>query len=132
MLRPAARDATQTQPNLLLGDGVALVRLNFRKGNGPERRQAGNGSDTLCAPSSSNFPGAPHMAALVARPLPQPVSARRYDRAFYSSIAIAMALTALVGFGPTYYFKAFGQGPMATRRAGVAAQDPESARRRSW
>jgi hypothetical protein len=29
-----------------------------------------------------------------------------------------MALAALVGFGPTYYFKAFGQGPMATLSGG--------------
>jgi hypothetical protein len=32
----------------------------------------------------------------------------RYDRVFYSGIAIAMALTVFVGFGPTYYFGAFG------------------------
>lgn len=38
----------------------------------------------------------------------------RYDRLFYSSMAIGMALTALIGFGPTYYTKLFGQGPMTT------------------
>jgi hypothetical protein len=58
------------------------------------------------------------MATVVAGSLPQSISLRRYDRAFYSSIAIAMALTAFVGFGPTYYFKAFGQGPMATLSGG--------------
>jgi hypothetical protein len=58
------------------------------------------------------------MATVAARPLPRAVSVSRYDRAFYSSIAIAMALTALVGFGPTYYFKALGQGPMATLSGG--------------
>jgi len=41
------------------------------------------------------------MATVAARPLSQPISVRTYDRAFYSSIAIVMALTALVGFGPT-------------------------------
>jgi hypothetical protein len=58
------------------------------------------------------------MATAVATALPKPVAAGRYDRAFYSSIAIAMALTALVGFGPAYYFKAFGQTPMTTLTGG--------------
>lgn len=38
----------------------------------------------------------------------------RYDRIFYSSMAIGMALTVLVGFGPTYYTKLLGSAPMAT------------------
>jgi hypothetical protein len=38
----------------------------------------------------------------------------RYDRVFYSGIAIAMALTVLFGFGPTYYFAAFAGRPLAT------------------
>lgn len=37
-----------------------------------------------------------------------------YDRVFYSSVAIAMALTVLVGFAPTYYLKLFGDAPMVT------------------
>jgi hypothetical protein len=38
----------------------------------------------------------------------------KYDRIFYSSIAILAALTVLVGFGPTYYTKLFGSVPMTT------------------
>ena len=38
----------------------------------------------------------------------------KYDRAFYSTIAIVMALTVLTGFAPTYYLKLFGGGPMTT------------------
>jgi hypothetical protein len=50
------------------------------------------------------------MATVVAGRLASGV-AGRYDRVFYSGIAIAMALTVFVGFGPTYYFGAFGAGP---------------------
>lgn len=42
----------------------------------------------------------------------------KYDRRFYSGMAIALALTVLIGFGPTYYLKAFGPGPMATQSGG--------------
>lgn len=45
---------------------------------------------------------------------PSQRSRARYDRIFYSSMAIGMALTVLVGFGPTYYTKVFGHEPMAT------------------
>ena len=38
----------------------------------------------------------------------------RYDRVFYSSMAIAMALTVGIGFGPTYYMKAFSDTPSST------------------
>ena len=41
-------------------------------------------------------------------------AAGAYDRVFYSSMAIAMALTVLIGFGPTFYLKALGGGPMIT------------------
>jgi len=37
---------------------------------------------------------------------------------FYSGIAIAMALTVVFGFGQTYYFKAFGRGPLETLSGG--------------
>ena len=37
-----------------------------------------------------------------------------YDRVFYSSMAVAMAITVLVGFAPTYYLKVFGEGPLTT------------------
>lgn len=38
----------------------------------------------------------------------------RYDRVFYSSMAIGMGLTVLIGFGPTYYTKVFSPAPMST------------------
>ena len=44
------------------------------------------------------------MATIIAGgPATRPVGA--YDRVFYSSLAIVMALTVLVGFGQTYYFR---------------------------
>ncbi len=58
------------------------------------------------------------MATVAERPRPRPISTGRYDRAFYSGIAIAMALTVLVGFGPSYYLKPFGQTPMVTLSGG--------------
>ena len=89
--------------------GCIVVNVN---GYGAALVYGGSLECTRFAPTSSNFREAPDMATVVAGPLPQPVSVSKYDRAFYSSIASAMALSALVGFGPTYYFKAFGQGPM--------------------
>ncbi len=41
-----------------------------------------------------------------------------YDRVFYSTMAIAMALAVFVGFGPTYYTKIFGSAPMVTITGG--------------
>lgn len=40
------------------------------------------------------------------------------DRVFYSSIAIALALTVLIGFGPTYYFRMFTPSPLRTLSGG--------------
>lgn len=37
-----------------------------------------------------------------------------YDRLFYSGISIAMALTVVVGFTPTYYSRIFGSAPLTT------------------
>jgi hypothetical protein len=37
-----------------------------------------------------------------------------HDRVFYGSVAASMALTAIVGFAPTFYLRLFGGGPMAT------------------
>lgn len=37
-----------------------------------------------------------------------------YDRVFYTSMALGMALTVLVGFAPTYFLKIIGEGPMTT------------------
>lgn len=50
--------------------------------------------------------------AVASKPILRPVGA--YDRVFYSGIAIAMALTVLFGFAPTYFLKLFGQGAMLT------------------
>jgi hypothetical protein len=54
------------------------------------------------------------MATAVAssKPVVRPVGA--YDRAFYSGIAIAMALTVFVGFAPTFYMRMFGSAPLRT------------------
>ena len=41
-------------------------------------------------------------------------NAAAYDRVFYSSMAIVMALTVFIGFAPTYYLKVFGSAPMVT------------------
>jgi hypothetical protein len=42
----------------------------------------------------------------------------RYDRLFYSSIAIALGLTVFGGFAPTYYFRFLDGGPTATLGGG--------------
>src|SRR5438128_514722 len=44
----------------------------------------------------------------------RPTTPTKYDRIFYSSIAIVMALTVLIGFAPTYYSKLLGDAPMLT------------------
>lgn len=49
---------------------------------------------------------------------PQVASQRRRDRMFYSSVAIALALTVLAGFGPTYYFRVVRGLPLATLNGG--------------
>jgi hypothetical protein len=36
------------------------------------------------------------------------------DRVFYGTVAISMALMAIVGFAPTFYLRLFGDRPMAT------------------
>lgn len=41
-----------------------------------------------------------------------------HDRVFYGSVAVAMALMAIVGFAPTFYLRLFSGGPMATFGAG--------------
>jgi hypothetical protein len=42
-----------------------------------------------------------------------PADVRRRDRWFYAAMAIAMAVTAFVGFAPTYFLKAwFGTPPL--------------------
>jgi hypothetical protein len=47
-----------------------------------------------------------------------PHASAKYDRAFYSTLAIVMALTVFIGFGPTYYAKAFSDTPMTTFSGG--------------
>ena len=58
------------------------------------------------------------MATAVARPHASAIPVGRYDRTFYSGIAIAMAVTVFAGFGPSYYFGAFQSGPLATVSGG--------------
>ncbi len=41
-----------------------------------------------------------------------------HDRVFYGSVAVSMALMAIVGFAPTFYLPLFSGGPMATFGAG--------------
>ena len=41
-----------------------------------------------------------------------------YDRLFYSAMAVAMALTVVAGFGPTYYFRYLSGGPTTTLSGG--------------
>jgi hypothetical protein len=38
----------------------------------------------------------------------------RYDRLFYSGMALVLGLTVFVGFAPTYYLRFFDGGPQAT------------------
>lgn len=57
------------------------------------------------------------MATVVAEATPKRAHGR-YDRVFYSSMAIGMAVTALIGFGPTYYTRIFGHLPMSTLSGG--------------
>jgi hypothetical protein len=47
-----------------------------------------------------------------------PRTSARYDRVFYSSMAIVMALTVFLGFAPTYYVKAFSDTPISTLSGG--------------
>lgn len=50
--------------------------------------------------------------------LQAPARLGSHDRLFYGSVAVAMALMAIVGFGPTFYLRLFSGGPMATFGAG--------------
>jgi hypothetical protein len=56
------------------------------------------------------------MATAAARTTtPRPVPVGAYDRVFYGSMAMAMALTVFAGFAPTYYLRsAFGSPPTVT------------------
>lgn len=45
-------------------------------------------------------------------------SVSRHDRVFYSGIAIVLALTVFVGFGPTYYFRIFSRSSPLTQTGG--------------
>ncbi len=45
-----------------------------------------------------------------------------YDRVFYSGVAIAMALTVVAGFAPTYYFRSFIDSPLTV--SGAATLTP--------
>jgi uncharacterized membrane protein YozB (DUF420 family) len=58
------------------------------------------------------------MSMIATPPLSQAASVRRHDRIFYSSVAIALALTVVAGFGPTYYFRIIGASPLTTLSGG--------------
>src|SRR4051812_12270131 len=49
-----------------------------------------------------------------AAPTLQPLAPARQDRGFYFGLAIAFLLTAIVGFGPTYFFKPVHPSPPLT------------------
>ena len=51
-------------------------------------------------------------------PPPRRGSASRHDRLFYGSIAVALALTVFVGFGPTYFFPIFTRSSQSTLTGG--------------
>lgn len=58
--------------------------------------------------------------AAVSQTIPQASVRRvgRYDRVFYGSVAVAMALLAIVGFAPTFYLRLFSGRPMTTFAVG--------------
>jgi hypothetical protein len=43
--------------------------------------------------------------------VPSSLAVGAFDRVFYSGMAIAMAVTAFIGFAPTYYLRAFSGAP---------------------
>lgn len=47
----------------------------------------------------------------------KPLATGAYDRVFYSSIALAMAMIVFVGFAPTFYLRAFVQSPVTVTGA---------------
>ena len=58
------------------------------------------------------------MTTSATAPFPQTPAVRRHDRIFYSSVAIALALTVVAGFGPTYYFRIVSGSPLTTVSGG--------------
>ena len=55
------------------------------------------------------------MSTIAARDVAVRVTPGTYDRIFYSGLAVLMAATVLIGFGPTYYFRLFsGTGTTIT------------------
>jgi hypothetical protein len=57
----------------------------------------------------------PPMTTVAARQSSRPVGAS--DRAFYSSMAISMAVTVFIGFAPSYYLRAFRAAPLTVTGA---------------
>ena len=43
----------------------------------------------------------------------RPASTATYDRRFYSTMAIVMALVVFAGFGPTFYLRSYFGGPVS-------------------
>lgn len=53
------------------------------------------------------------MMPSVAIPAARPASAATRDRLFYSGMAITMALTVVIGFGPTFYLRSYFGAPVS-------------------
>jgi hypothetical protein len=58
------------------------------------------------------------MPITVSRGATRATSVPRRDRLFYGGVAIALALTVVAGFGPTYYFRMAGDSPLRTLSGG--------------
>lgn len=54
------------------------------------------------------------MTTTAVRPAPKSLTTGAYDRVFYSTVAIALAVVVFVGFGPTYYLRPFTDTPPVT------------------
>jgi hypothetical protein len=76
-------------------------------------------------PMVTDLGGMHHMVADIHASATIPPSCRvspsHHDRVFYGSIAVALALTVVVGFGPTYFFPIFTRSPQSTLTGGPVA-----------
>lgn len=63
-------------------------------------------------------PAVSNIDVTTTKPPSRRLSVGQHDRVFYGSIAIALALTVWVGFGPTYYFPLISRSPQRTLTGG--------------
>ena len=54
------------------------------------------------------------MTTTALRPASTSLTTGAYDRVFYSTVAIALAVVVFIGFGPTYYLRPFSETPPVT------------------